>query len=43
MADNALSHPEQISGYLTKVAGLDQTTRLVLKVGKGLSVAYRAT
>jgi predicted O-methyltransferase YrrM len=43
MADNALSHPEQISGYLAKVAALDQTTHLVLKVGKGLSVVYRAT
>jgi predicted O-methyltransferase YrrM len=43
MADNVLSHPEQISGYLAKVAALDQTTHLVLKVSKGLSVAYRAT
>jgi predicted O-methyltransferase YrrM len=42
LADNALSHPEEISGYLAKVAALDQTTQLVLKVGKGLSVAHRA-
>jgi len=41
LADNALSHPEQISGYLASVARLDQTTHLVLNVGKGLSVAFR--
>jgi predicted O-methyltransferase YrrM len=41
LADNALSHPEQISGYLAGIARLDQTTHLVLNVGKGLSVAFR--
>jgi predicted O-methyltransferase YrrM len=41
LADNALSHPDQISGYLASVARLDHTTHIVLKVGKGLSVAFR--
>jgi predicted O-methyltransferase YrrM len=41
LADNALSHPEQIHGYLESVARLDHTTHLVLNVGKGLSVAFR--
>jgi predicted O-methyltransferase YrrM len=41
LADNVLSHPEEISGYLKAVGGLDGFDRLVLPVGKGLSVAYR--
>ncbi len=41
LADNALSHPEQIHDYLASVARLDHTTNLVLHVGKGLSVAFR--
>ena len=41
LADNVLSHPEEISGYLEAVGGLDGFDRLILPVGKGLSVAYR--
>jgi hypothetical protein len=41
LADNALSHPEQISGYLASIARLDRTAHMVLNVGKGLSVAFR--
>jgi predicted O-methyltransferase YrrM len=41
LADNVLSHPEEISGYLEAVGGLDGFDRLVLPVGNGLSVAYR--
>jgi predicted O-methyltransferase YrrM len=41
LADNALSHPEQISGYLASIARLDRTVHMVLNVGKGLSVAFR--
>jgi predicted O-methyltransferase YrrM len=41
LADNALSHPEQISGYLASVARLDHTAHMVLNVGKGLSIAFR--
>jgi hypothetical protein len=40
-ADNALSHPEQISGYLASIARLDRSVHMVLNVGKGLSVASR--
>lgn len=41
LADNALSHPDQISGYLESIARLDRTSYIVLNVGKGLSVAWR--
>jgi len=40
LADNALSHPDQIAGYLDRVSGLPQVSHVVLPVGKGLSVAY---
>ena len=42
LADNALSHPEEIAGYLAAVAALPGVEHLVVPVGKGLSVAYRA-
>jgi predicted O-methyltransferase YrrM len=40
-ADNALSHPEEIAGYLAAVEALPQFEHLVVPVGKGLSIAYR--
>lgn len=40
-ADNVLSHPEEIQGYLDAVSSLEGFTHLVVPVGKGLSVAYR--
>lgn len=40
LADNALSHPEEIAGYLARIRQLDQTSHIILKIGKGLSVAY---
>ena len=40
LADNALSHPEQIAAYLAAVDRLD-CQRTVVAVGKGLSIAYR--
>jgi predicted O-methyltransferase YrrM len=43
LADNALSHPDQIAGYLARIEQLDQTSHAILKIGKGLSVAYRET
>jgi predicted O-methyltransferase YrrM len=43
LADNALSHPDQIAGYLARVAELDHTSHVILNIGKGLSVAYRDT
>lgn len=43
LADNALSHPDQIAAYLKRIEQLDHTIHVILKVGKGLSVAYRET
>jgi len=40
-ADNALSHPGEIAGYLAALAELPDFDRLIVPVGKGLSVAYR--
>jgi hypothetical protein len=41
MADNALSHPLEIAGYLTAVEALPEFDHLVVPIGKGLSIAYR--
>ncbi len=41
LADNALSHPEEIAGYLAAVEALPHFEHLVLPIGKGLSLAYR--
>jgi predicted O-methyltransferase YrrM len=41
LADNVLSHPEEIAPYLTALEGLDGLDRSVVPVGKGLSIAYR--
>ncbi len=41
LADNALSHPEEIAGYLAAVAALPGFTALTVPVGKGLHVACR--
>lgn len=41
LADNALSHPDEIAAYLARIEQLDQTSHAVWKIGKGLSVAYR--
>jgi predicted O-methyltransferase YrrM len=41
LADNVLSHPEQIAGYLQRVERLERTSHTILKIGKGLSVACR--
>src|SRR5882762_5510397 len=40
LADNVLSHPDEIAGYLTMVNGLKQLQHVVIPVGKGLSVAF---
>lgn len=42
LADNTLSHPAEIAGYLEAIEALPDFEHLVLPVGKGLSVAYRA-
>ena len=40
LADNALSHPEQIAGYITMVNALEHFQHVIVPVGKGLSVAF---
>ena len=39
LADNALSHPDQIAGYLAAIQNLN-FQHVVVPVGKGLSIAY---
>ncbi len=41
LADNALSHPEEIAGYLAAVEALPDFTATTVPVGKGLHIAYR--
>ena len=41
LADNALSHPQEIAGYLKAVGELPGFTSLIVPVGKGLHVAHR--
>ena len=41
LADNALSHPAEISGYLAALRELPRFDRVVVPIGKGLSVAHR--
>ena len=43
LADNVLSHPEEVAGYLQALERLPGFDRLVVPVGKGLSIAYRGT
>jgi predicted O-methyltransferase YrrM len=40
LADNALSHPQEIAGYLAMVTTLTQFQHVLIPVGKGLSVAF---
>ena len=40
LADNALSHPDQIAAHLDRVSGLPYVSHVILPVGKGLSVAH---
>jgi predicted O-methyltransferase YrrM len=40
-ADNAISHPDEIRGYLDAISGTEGFMHMVLPVGKGLSLAYR--
>jgi predicted O-methyltransferase YrrM len=41
LADNVLSHPEEVAGYLTAIQELPEFEHTIVAVGKGLSVAYR--
>jgi predicted O-methyltransferase YrrM len=40
LADNALSHPDQIAGYLARIEEIQRISHTIIPVGKGLSVAY---
>jgi len=42
LADNAISHPDEVAAYLALVKTLPGFVHLVVPVGKGLSVAYRS-
>lgn len=42
VADNVLSHPEEIAGYLKLISSLAEFQHTIVPVGKGLSIAYRA-
>jgi predicted O-methyltransferase YrrM len=42
LANNALSHPGEIAGYLHALESLPEFDHIVLPIGKGLSVAYRS-
>jgi predicted O-methyltransferase YrrM len=41
IADNALSHPEEIAEYLKLISSLTEFQHAIVPVGKGLSVAFR--
>jgi predicted O-methyltransferase YrrM len=41
MADNVLSHPQEVAGYLAAVEALEGFESVVVPVGKGLHVAHR--
>ena len=41
VADNVLSHPEEIAEYLKLVSGFADFRHTIVPVGKGLSIAYR--
>jgi predicted O-methyltransferase YrrM len=42
LADNVLSHPTEIAAYLRALEALPGFDRVILPMGKGLSVAYRS-
>ncbi len=41
IADNVLSHPEEIGEYLKLISSLPDFQHTIVPVGKGLSIAYR--
>lgn len=42
LADNVLSHPQEIAAYLSAVEALPLFEKVILPIGKGLSLAYRS-
>lgn len=43
LADNALSHPQEIAAYLAAMSAMPDFEHTVVPVGKGLSIACRLT
>lgn len=41
LADNVLSHPDQIAGYLSAISALPDFDHMIIPIGKGISLAYR--
>jgi len=41
LADNVLSHPEEVADYLRAVSGLADFSSVTVPVGKGLNISYR--
>jgi predicted O-methyltransferase YrrM len=41
LADNALSHPDEIAPYLAAITALPDVDHMIIPVGKGLSLAYK--
>jgi len=41
LADNVISHSDEIAGYLHAVQRLTDFTHVVVPVGKGMSIALR--
>lgn len=41
-ADNVLSHPQEIAAYLSAIEALPLFDKVILPIGKGLSIAYRS-
>jgi predicted O-methyltransferase YrrM len=41
IADNVLSHPEEIAEYLKLISSIEDFQHTVVPVGKGLSIAFR--
>lgn len=42
LADNVLSHPQEMAAYLSAVEALPFFDEVILPIGKGLSIAYRS-
>jgi len=40
LADNVLSHPDQIAGYLEAIQNIPDIQHVVVPIGKGLSIAF---
>jgi predicted O-methyltransferase YrrM len=41
LADNVLSHPDEIAGYLAAIEATPDFDHVIIPIGKGLSLAYK--